>query len=138
MKIIFLLLLLSALTLAQDSNSLRQKYGTPDSETFKVRPEILLTVTYAKTGEVCSMLIEPQTFWVGATKLDHKALIKGELLDEILEELAPKKQRGKFRVASPQAGGVMESYERVFVHRSGEINKWRAAVILWRIKGCEN
>jgi len=137
MRILLLVLLFSVSALAQTSSDLRQKYGEPISETFKIRPQVLLTVSYAKTGEVCSMLIEPQDTWVGYTKLNDTEPLKGKVLNEILEELAPKNQRGKFLMGTHR-NGLLEYYERIDVQRSGQIDKWNYAVIYWKIKACEN
>jgi hypothetical protein len=138
MKVLFLLLFLSAAILAQNSNSLRQKYGEPFSETFKVRPQILLTVKYAKTGVVCSMGIEPQTFRVGDLQLGNTRLIEDKLLNEILEELAPENQRGKFVVGTTRMGVPVEDYERVEIYRRGKPDKRSYAGIFWKIEACEN
>ena len=122
---------------AQTAQSLRQKYSEPVSETFKIRPQVLLTVRYAKTGEVCSMLIEPRDIWVGYAKLNNPELLKDKILDDVLEELAPQNQRGKFLVGTHRAG-MLEYYEHVDIQRRGETDKWHYAVIFWKIKACEN
>jgi len=138
MKVLFLLLFLSAAIMAQNSNSLRQKYGEPFSETFEVRPKILLTVKYAKTGEVCSMRIEPLTFRIGDLQLGNTRLIESKLLDEILEELAPENQRGKFLVGTIRGGVMVADYERVEVYQKGKTDKWSSAGIVWKNEACEN
>lgn len=133
MKVFLFILLTSISAIAQTSSSLRQKYNEPISETFKIRPQVLLTVKYAKTGEVCSMLIKPQSFiWLSDTKT-----LEDKVLDDVLEELAPQNQRGKFLVGTHR-NGLLSSYERVEILRNGETDKWCYGAIYWKNKACGN
>lgn len=116
----------------QTSNDLRQKYGAPVSETFKVRPDVVVTVAHAKTGEICEMLIAPQ---LPSTPIkSNGAVLKSKVLDEIIDELVPASQRGKLRMGSflnltclpnNDCAGTGEDYERVYIYRNGGIDAHR-------------
>lgn len=137
MRVLLILFLFSATVSAQSSSSLRQKYGEPASETFRLRPQISLIVSYAKTGEVCRMLVEPKSIRIGRLKVSAAETIKDKLMDEILEELAPKNQRGKF-LSRTHRFGLLEDYEQVEILLGGGTDKWLYGAIYWKIQACEN
>ncbi len=139
MKLMLLLLLTCAVVAAQTAGDLRQKYGMPISETFKVRPDIRVTVSYDKKGKVSEMLIEPALD--GTIIKSRYRRIKSELLKEIIDELVPPNQRGKLIMGSflnlaclPENDcyGASEEYERVVIYRNGGNDEHRYATIQWK------
>jgi hypothetical protein len=143
MRVAILLLLTAMVAGAQTPNSLRQKYGQPTSETYNVRPDIKVTVTYAKTGEVCEMLIKP----FSETETGTRFLLKSQPLDKVIDELVPKDQRGKYLMGTfvnmvclpnDDCGGTDASYERVSIFRNGSIDAHRFASIHWKREMCES
>src|SRR5207248_1628090 len=99
---------------------LRLKYGAPFSETFKVRADIKVTVSYDKNGKVSEMVIEPQLD--GTIIKSRYRRIKSEMLKEVIDELVPLSQRGKLILGSflnlaclPENDcyGASEEFERV-------------------------
>jgi hypothetical protein len=40
--------------------TMRQRYGPPVSETFLVRPGLVLSPSYGKNGQLCELFISPQ------------------------------------------------------------------------------
>ncbi len=139
-----MMLLTCAVAVGQTSNDLRQKYGATVSETFKVRPSIVVTVTHAKTGEVCEMLIAPQ---LPSTPIkSNGTVLKSKVLNEIIDELVPANQRGKFLMGSflnltclpdNDCAGTGEDYERVYIYRNGGIDAHRYATIQWKGSACK-
>jgi len=139
MKAALIILLTCMATMGQTSSHLRQKYGTPISETFKVRPDIIVTVRYEENGKVSEMVIEPQP---DATiiKSRHKR-IKSQMLQEVIDELVPPETRGKFVIGTglnitclPENDcfGAEEEYERVIIYRNGSNDEHRYATIQWK------
>jgi hypothetical protein len=144
MRVMGMMLLTCVIAAGQTSNGLRQKYGTPISETFKVRPEVIVTVSHAKTGEICEMLIAPQ---LPSTPIKSSgALLKSKLVNEIIDELVPARQRGKLRMGSflnlmclpdNDCAGTGEDYERVYIYRNGSIDAHRYSTIQWKGSACK-
>lgn len=129
--------------MGQTSSTLRQKYGQPTSETYNVRADIKVTVTYAQPGEVCEMLIQP----IAETQNGRPSVLKLQPLKEVIDELVPKEERGKFITGSflnivcpnDDCGGVEEDYEKVLIHRHGSIgsiDEHRYAFIQWKTDTC--
>jgi hypothetical protein len=144
MRTIIVTVLSCVIIAAQTSNDLSQKYGGPLSQTFKVRPGIVVTVTHAKTGEICEMLITPQL--PTSSIKSSGAVLKSKELDEVVEELVPKDQRGKFLMGSflnltclpdNDCGGMEEDYERVNIYRNGGIDAHRYATVQWKDNACK-
>jgi hypothetical protein len=75
------------------SETLRQRYGSPMSETFQVRPELAASVTYGQTGAVCQITISPHDpmFFMKVVP----TTINSQLLKEVIDELVPVGQRGQ-------------------------------------------
>lgn len=144
MRVMAMMLLTCVVAAGQTSNGLRQKYGAPISETFKVRPNTIVTVTHAKTGEVCEMFIAPQ---LPSTPIKSTgAVLKSKGLNEVIEELVPASQRGKLLMGSflnltclpnNDCAGTGEDYERVYIYRNGGIDAHRYATIQWKGSACK-
>jgi hypothetical protein len=88
MKAIIITLLSCISFIAQEPTNFRQKYNAPLSETYLVRSGIYVTVTYAKSGEVCEMLISsksPAEYLNGRSRRN----IRSEVLTGIIDEIVP-------------------------------------------------
>src|SRR5437016_5615361 len=86
------LLLTSCLCAGQISQELHSRYGDSDTERFKIRDGIGLTVQYGSDGSACQMEIKPQTLIV--QRPQHK-LMAPEVVDGIIEEFVPPGTRGR-------------------------------------------
>ena len=142
MRIAIVFLLTAVVATAQTPSTLRQKYGPPASETYNVRPDIKVTVIYAKTGDVCEMLIQP------ASEMPNgkPSLLKSNPLNEVIDELVPKDQRGAYLMGTfaniiclpnDDCRGTDESYERLSIFRNGGIDAHRFASIHWKRDVCQ-
>jgi hypothetical protein len=107
-----------------------------------------VTVTHAKSGEICEMLISPTSLAESLNGRSRKN-IRAEVLTEIIDELVPMNQRGKFVKRSfmnvdclPDCSysGDVFRYERVviFQAKSGVKNMVRYARIRFENAACEN
>ena len=113
------LLLTSCLCAGQISQELHSRYGDSDTERFKIRDGIGLTVQYGSDGSACQMEIKPQTLIV--QRPQHK-LMAPEVVDGIIEEFVPPGTRGR-KVNSlleqmSCARAVVDYYENVTIHRA--------------------
>jgi hypothetical protein len=144
MKTMLILLLTCMAAISQTSDTFRQKYGAPVSESYLVRPGILAIMNYAKNGKVCSIYVTAQTnpkFTKGnITPIDNKVLWK------IVGELVPDSQRGKLLksgflnltcVGCESFYGSEESYEKVYIRIGGSSNENQTASIRWNGISCE-
>ncbi len=145
MKTILFVLLLCVPILAQTSTELRQKYGAPTSEIFVVRPNVVVTLTYAKNGEPCELLIEPQR---PATPIKSSTTrLTLSVLNKIIDELVPSDERGKPLMAgfvnmrclpNDDCWGTSSTYEKVSIYyNSSGKDEYRYATIQWRGKACQ-
>jgi hypothetical protein len=150
MRIAIILLLTAVVATAQTSSTLRQKYGQPTfetyngrptSETYNVRPNIKVTVRYTKGGDVCEMFIAP----LSETKDGKPSLMKSRPLDEVIDELVPKEQRGKYLMGTflnitclpnNDCFGVEENYRKLLIHRHGSTDAHPYAFIRWKNRTC--
>ena len=144
MSTVFTFILTLAL-MVQSQGSLQQKYGPPMRESYLVRPGILVTAMYNKDREVCEMLIEPEPPPSLIKSSDAK--LESRVLNEIIDELAPKSERGKHIGSSflnltclprNDCAGTSETYERVVIYRNGGVNAHQYATIQWKRLGCGN
>lgn len=150
MRIAIIFLLTAVVATAQTSSTLRQKYGQPTSETYKgpptsqtynVRPDIKVTVSYTKHGNVCAMLIKP----VSEMTNGKPSVLKTQQLNEVIDELVPKEQRGKHQMdwflhtqcyPKNDCFGVEKNYQRLTIHVHGSTDKHPYASIRWKKHTC--
>ncbi len=151
MRIAIILLLTVVLVTAQDFRTLRQKYGQPisekhngrtSSETYKVRPDIKVTATYTKSGDLCEILIAP----LSETKEGKPSLLKSEPLNEVIDELVPEEKRGKHLIDTfinitclpkNDCFGVDRNYQRLTIHVHGSTDAHPYASIQWKHHTCK-
>jgi len=137
---------------AKSPESLRQRYGQPISETFLVRPGIVVSATYGTSGNICELVISPRRMepdpnnkmmkrWPGSDPIND------DVLREIAEELVPKSEWGKYimptfidGICMPQndCAGVEEDYQNVAIFRSnaGVNGASRYETIRWKRTEC--
>jgi hypothetical protein len=144
MKTLLVTLLICMIANAQSREELHKRFGVSISETLTARPGVLVTITYAETGEVCEMIIHPQAL---TSSLDYPITetMKSKAVDEMIDDLVPISQRGKFLIAAflnitclplNNCGGVDADYERVAIRRIGGTDKERYARIWWKTAAC--
>jgi len=118
-SVMFGMLLVCVAAYPQSGSDLRSKYGTP-SETYEVRPNVLMTVVFGADGQACEMVIEARHTSKAAVNDDN--LIPLHIAEEVLNEVAPIKQRGKGGQAITFSGGcssvTSEEYENVSIYRA--------------------
>lgn len=137
MKVIVILLLMSITVCGQTSAALRQKYGKPKSETFEIRPDVDVTLTYGKAGNFCTATIEPTPVYLGAGILDEETnTLKAAVFDGIFDELFPKQKRGKLLDIQLE-GRHKYTYENVFYFLAGGNDAFWRARILVRANACK-
>lgn len=131
---------------AKTDETMRDRYGPPISETFLVRPGIVVTASYGKNGHFCELLISPQKPATPIKSADQTAkTIDSTLLTEIIDELVPKSERGRGLSAdmlnirclpADDCVGSGSTWEKVFIYRNGGANDEHYATIQCRDVGC--
>lgn len=127
---------------AQTANEMRQKYGSPDDKGhYLVRPEIGMSVSFAKDGQACKVLIKSLPH-MGREESFSEGL-DSELVSQIIEELVPISVRGRRGRKITFSGHVtVTDYEnveirRTMVSKSDNSKGEQAAEIVWKKRGCE-
>lgn len=135
-------LLCVAITTAQTANELRQKYGSPDDKGYYlVRPEIAMSVSFAKDGQACKVLIEPLPQIARKDSLTMG--LESEIVSEIIDEIVPISMRGRRGRRITFSGWVtVTEYEnvrirRAMVSKSDSTKGERTIEIVWKKRGCE-
>jgi len=127
---------------AQTANEMRQKYGSPDDKGhYLVRPEIGMSVSFAKDGQACKVLIKSLPH-MGREESFAEGL-NSEMVSQIIDELVPISVRGhRGRGISFSGWVTVTDYENVKIRRM-MVSKWdsskgeREAEIVWKKRGCE-
>lgn len=138
-------LALQASPLAKSSETFRQRYGKPISETYLVRPGIVVSASYGTNGNTCELVISPEELDVVIRRRPGSGEIDYQLLEEIEDELVPKPERGKFKMGAflditclPEndCAGTQEDWENVVIYKnSGKVGA-RYEVIRWDRAEC--
>jgi hypothetical protein len=115
-------LALQSILPTKTSDTLRQRYGSPMSETFQVRPELAASVTYGPSGSVCEIIISPHDpmffMEMASTTIDST------LLQQVIDELAPVSERGEAKtggIVNGVCGSNVKNYEN---YCGGTFNDW--------------
>lgn len=137
---------------ANSSGTLRRRYGKPISETFLVRPGIVVWATYGTSGNTCELVIGPGLEEPDTNKMTKRwpgsDPINDAILQGIAEELVPKSERGShvidtfmnvFCLPENDCAGVKEDYQNVEVFRSnaGVTGASRYETIRWKRSECD-
>ena len=127
---------------AQTANAMRQKYGSPDDKGhYLVRPEIGMSVSFAKDGQACKVLIKSLPH-MGREESFSEGL-NSEMVSQIIDEIVPISVRGRRGREISFSGRVtVADYENVKIRRT-MVSKWdsskgeHAAEIVWKKRDCE-
>jgi hypothetical protein len=139
MKTLLIILLTCTAVGAQTKDDLRKKYGEPVSETFVVRSGIVVTATYAPTGQIKELLIAPQPS--SASIKSKPSALNYDTLREIIDDLVPRKERGKYLMGTflnitclPQndCAGSSEDYEKLNIYYNAGKDGANYVVIKWK------
>ncbi len=127
--------------------TMRERYGQPISETFLVRPGLVVSASYGKNGQLCELFISPQKPTTSIKSAHQTAkTIDSKLLTEVIDELVPESERGRGISAdiynivclpSNDCGGSGSTWEKVSIYRNGAINDEHYATIQWHGAKCE-
>jgi hypothetical protein len=136
--------LVLALTLrSQSLAELNAKY--PVVTSYEVRPGILMTPKYSTDGQVCQMSIERQRGTRSGVMFD--SFMSDKLVKEIVDELAPRSERGEPRLGREDVFGVvrtggmttnMHGYENIDFDVMDGPNRERVVVISWNNRKCKD
>jgi hypothetical protein len=132
--------------------TLREKYGKPipdayaqpGAETYLVRPGIAVSVRYGNSGRVCNLLVRPEP---AIYPIDsRKNAISAKLVDQVLAELVPQKERGRYVIGGfrnlysldPDSTdfGTEEEWEKITIVRNGNIEIDQFATVHWNRHEC--
>jgi hypothetical protein len=115
----YAILLAACLSGAQTSQEFHSRYGESDTERFKIRDGIALTVEYGSDGSACQMEIKPQSLFI---QRQPQKLMAPEVVDGIIDEVVPPDTRGRKVDSSLEHMGcaqhVVDYYENVTIGRS--------------------
>jgi hypothetical protein len=126
---------------AQTRQQLQKKYGTPLTESYEVRPDILAKAFYSKSGQICQLTFEPKT--PGLKFTEEKA----DLLNQLVDELVPVGERGETRLSGfysmngidgSSTVGSLSNYEKLTISRSTNDKKEISVFVSWKDKACED
>jgi hypothetical protein len=146
LSVILFALALQASFPAKNTQTLHQRYGQPVSETFLIRPGVVVSASYGASGSTCELVISPKEpngdmikRWPGSDTIDYK------LLGEIENELVPEPERGKHKMGSfldimclPEndCQGTSEDWENIVMYISAGKAGARYEVIQWKRDEC--
>ncbi|MGA3194487.1 MAG: hypothetical protein ABSD39_05745 [Terriglobales bacterium] len=134
---------------ADTARTLQERYGLPISEIYVVRLGIEAWARYGASGHVCAMVVKPER---AEHPLNRRENNVGdyERTVEILKELVPEKERGKYKGATllhlacapaempVDCGGVEEEWEKLVIKRNGNNDHQHYATIRWKRDECHD
>ena len=92
MLIVYAIVLTSCLCAGQTSQEFHSRYGESDTERFKIRDSIGLTVEYGSDGLACQVEIKPQNLFV---QREPQRFMAPDVVDGIIDEVVPPDARGR-------------------------------------------
>jgi hypothetical protein len=137
-----LLLALQASFPIDTAQTMRQRYGSPISETYLIKPGVVATASFGASGNVCEVVVSPEN---RATVKSGNRKFKHEELTQVIDELVPLNERGKpmgggfanFRcLPDDDCAGTISDSERVSIYRNGGNDGERYATIRWTRDEC--
>lgn len=145
------LLVLSVLsaTNAQSPSGFARKY--PAVTSYEVRPGVFMTPTVGPNGKVCEMTVEKRH--LNGNVLDSDGFLSDQLVEDLIDELAPLSQRGKELTGIDNWFGSVEiagtlvisrkTYENAVVEIYGNNPPHspienQAFVIIWKNSSCKD
>ena len=132
---------------AKSSETFRQRYGQPVSETYLIRPSIVVSASYGPSGKICELVIKPKEpdamikSWSGSGsgEIDYK------VLGEVENELVPKSERGEYKIGGfvnyfcmPENDcvGTQAEWENIHTYTNAGKAGGRYEVIEWNRDEC--
>jgi len=128
---------------ADTAQTLRERYGEPVFESYAVKPGIVASARYGNSGHVCEIVISPRK--PSTLIKSGKKTIDSKESTEVLEELVPTEQRGKYLIGTfediiclPENDcyGVQGKWQKVVIYRNGDTGNEHYATIHWRREEC--
>jgi len=135
----------------QNRDTVQKLYGSPVSEVYRTSQNLIVTATFAPNGSLCRAHISS----------DLGSGITDTQLNLVLDELAPKDLRGRYKIGTflditclkenapanssgkividpcSECSGVSEDYERVNITRYGNTNQYSSAHIVFQRPDCK-
>ncbi len=121
------------------AQTLRERYGQPISETYLVKPGVVIAASYGPSGHICNLVVSPERLW--------NSTFESKQLTEIIDEVAPVNERGKFLIGgflnsfcmpTNDCFGTESTYEKVHIARFGGTDAEHYARIEWLRDECRN
>ena len=137
-----LLLALQASFPPDTSQTMRQRYGSPVSETYLIKPGVVASATFGASGHVCELVVSPENR--DAVKSGNRKF-KPEELTQVIDELVPLNERGEpigggfFNarcLPDDDCAGTISDSEKVSIYRNGGNDGERYATIHWTRDEC--
>jgi hypothetical protein len=134
---------LGVLLSSDTATDFSQRYGPPIRETYLVRPGIVATVSYGKSGHACEIVIGPNQS--GEMIKSRGVSIESKRLTDTLDEIVPTKERGEMRMGefvnltclpSNDCYGTKTDWDKVTIYRNGGTDNEHYATIQWRRDEC--
>jgi len=136
-------LLLSVRTASgQTQGQLEQHY--PKLNAFLPKPNVIVTVKYSPSGDVCEMVLEPR-HWDGKGFLLNPALAESDVLS-VVEEIVPLNERGErvksvladLAIFSGQGFSQTYTYQRMAIEVAGVTKPFGivSARVTWPNRSC--
>jgi hypothetical protein len=135
-----LLLAFQATLPAENGQTLRERYGQPVAEVYRIRPGVVVVARNGPSGLICSMEIRPESlgfFNTGINKLNSKKMT------EIIDEVMPVSERGKYVIGEFEdclpdidCGGSTGVWEKLSIFRNGSTDNERFVRITWHREEC--
>jgi hypothetical protein len=128
------------------SQTLQKGYGTPISETNRVRPGVVASARYGASGRACAIVVEPEQ---PHCPLNNPKNTIGDYRQAvaILKELVPETERGQYVIggfvnifclsADTDCFGVNEDWQKLTIFRSGSNDRQHYATIQWKRDECQ-
>jgi hypothetical protein len=128
------------------SQTLKERYGSPISETYRVRPGVVASASYGASGHVCAIVVEPEQPHCPLNNPKNTIGGYGQAV-EIVKEIVPETERGKYVIGGfvnlfcpsedRDCFGVNENWEKLTIFRSGSNDRQHNATIQWKRDECE-
>jgi len=124
---------------ADTAQTLRERYGQPISETYLAKPGVVVAASYGPSGHICNLVVSPERLW--------NSTFESKQLTEIIDEVAPVNERGKFLIGgflnsfcmpTNDCFGTESTYEKVHIARFGGTDAEHYARIEWLRDECRN
>jgi hypothetical protein len=118
--ILFAVMSFSVIIFGQTRDEFRLKYGSPDNGVYIVRPDIVMTVLYSEEKQAQEFMVAPQSSLKKEDTKSEDETMSLETATEIIDEIIPLIQRGKFVREMVSGAGCSSvhslDYEKVSIY----------------------